>query len=242
MFTVLVAPVDWVICFGLGATREASMATEHGVFPKQTITRILAGEEKAQKAFAKLIKELVNEDQLILDLCNIIQSPPFACASYLHGQQPKTAKRFPKRIENFAQEIESVNTSSLHYELLLSHFRRDAKTGGTQPWVLDDNYRKTLEIFEGLPSILRAYAQFVEFAMRQKKRRPSAQAALVINLIDHVKRATGRAHYPEIEALLDAVFRNQGQWSPYDQRKLQDLYRKTRRYITPLALSPNDLE
>jgi hypothetical protein len=217
------------------------MAMERDAWPEQVITKILVGERRAQKTFAELIKEGVNEDRLILDLYNILQNPPSARASYLHGKKDKTAKRFPKRIEKFAHEIENVNTGSLFYELLLS-YSRDAKTDRKQPWVLDDDYRKTLEFFERLPGFLRAYAQFVGVAIRQKKRRPSLQAYFVIKLMDNVKRATGRAHYPEIEALLDAVFRKRGQTSHYDQRVLQDLYRKTRRRITPLALSPNDLE
>ena len=51
------------------------MAKENDVFPEQVIKGILAREEAAQEAFNELIGAKVNEDQLILDLCNIHLNP-----------------------------------------------------------------------------------------------------------------------------------------------------------------------
>jgi hypothetical protein len=207
------------------------MAKQTGPVPALPIERILAAEKKsgvspARKAFNKLLKSGVDEERLLVDLCNIFLNLTSKRGPYLRGKEDKAAKRFPGRIEKCADEMESVNTGTLFYELLLSQLV-NAKTGHKEPWLLDADYRKTLEVFQGLPSLLRAYAKFVEFAIQKKKRRPWVTADLVIDLIAHV-RATGKPHYAEIEALLDAVFREQGETSPYDRRKLEDLWRKTR--------------
>jgi hypothetical protein len=102
------------------------------IFPERTIRKILARGELAEKAFNQLVGAKVDEDRLILDLYNILLNPPSGRGRYLCGKEDKTAKRFPRRIEKFALEIENVNTGTLFYELLLSH-RRDTKAGRKQP-------------------------------------------------------------------------------------------------------------
>jgi hypothetical protein len=217
------------------------MADKNDIFPEKFVRQILARERQATQAFKELIRAKVKEDQLILDLYNIHLNPHSKRGPYLRGKKDKTAKSFPKQLGRLACKIENVNTGTLFYELLLAH-RRDARSTRKQSWVLHNDYRKTLEDFQGLPAVLRAYSEFIGFAIRQKKRRPSLQACLVISLIDHVKQATGRPHYREIEGLLDAIFRKRGISSPYDRKGLEELNRRTRRLITPLALSRNDLK
>jgi hypothetical protein len=159
----------------------------------------------------------------------------------LYGKEYEAAKRFPSRIESFANEIKNVNTGSLFYHLLLAS-RNHAKAGRKDSWVLDNDYHWTMKVFQELPTLLSAYGEFVGFAVRQKERRPWVRAYHVIDLVDHVKRATRKPHYAKIEALLDAAFLERGETSPYKKQKLEDLYRRTRHYLLPLLLSPNDIE
>jgi hypothetical protein len=217
------------------------MANENDVFPEQFIGSIFARSEAAQRAFNDLLRAKVNRDQLISALCDIHLNPPSERGPYLHGMSDKAAKRFPERITRFSREIQQANSGTLFYELLLSH-QRTNPSGPKPPWVLDGDYRKSFKIFQDLAGILKSYATFVEFAISQKRRRPNIQVTLVVMLMKTVRLATGKPKYRQIEALLDAVFRERKQTSPYDRRQLQDLWRKTRRLITPPILSQSNLE
>lgn len=100
----------------------------------------------------------------------------------------------------------------------------------------------TLEAFKRLPKLLRAYAKFVAFAIRQKPNQNSAEEDLVFILIDNVTRSTGRQHYSQISKLLEALCREQKRRSPYNPRTLQGLYKRTRAHRRPVIVSPNDLK
>lgn len=209
------------------------MAKQTGRFERQSPEFLTAEEQDrkshASKAVGKLVKAGAKLEELEIRLHSIGLNPREKRRYFLHAKEYKAAKAFPGRIEKFADEIRSVNTGSLFYELILF-----ARTGGKEQWVLDDDYRRTLEIFQGLPEFLNSYAKFVEFAIRRKKRKPGITEHFVIDLISYVKRATGKPHYGEIQALLDDVFGGQ---SPYDARKLQDLWRRTRPHLSPLFIS-----
>lgn len=94
------------------------MAKQTGPVRALAIERILVAEKKgqvspAQKAFNELIRKKVDEEELLVDLHNIFLNPPSKRGQYLRGKEDKTARRFPERIESFADEVESVNTGSL---------------------------------------------------------------------------------------------------------------------------------
>ena len=194
-----------------------------------------------QKAVNELVSLGADQEQLLNDLDNILLNPPPKHRYFLYGKEYKAAKRFPSRIESFANEIKNVNTGSLFYHLLLAS-RNHAKAGRKDSWVLGNDYQWAMLLFQWLPTVLSAYGEFVGFAVRQKKRRPWVRTYHVIGLIDHVKCATRKPHYAKIAALLEAAFEERGEDSPYDTRKLEDLYRKTRDHLLPLLLSPNDIE
>jgi hypothetical protein len=204
-----------------------------------SLERIVAPEVKglvslARRAADSLLRARMNEDTLELDLNNVILNVSVGDDHPIIGKTRRKANYFPNRVLKFAGEIEQV-TSRLVYELLDS--ARINPKGKEVSWLLNGSYKETLQAFEGLPNLLNAYAELVRFAIRKKTRTVPCQDHFAIILMQHVRQATGKSHYPELASLLAALFKVRKFSSPYTQSRLRDLYRRNRLRLRPLCIS-----
>ena len=188
----------------------------------------------ARRAADRLLGAGMNLDTLELDLNDIILNPPTEHRNPLVGKTRKQAALFPERVQNFAGEIEQVNPGLL-YELLDSA-RKNRKAKKVH-WLLNRSFTETYQAFRGLPNVLNAYGEFVRFGIRQKRWPVTCQDHFAIILMHHVRLATGKSYFPEVEILLEALFKVRNLRSPYTQSRLRDLYRRTRLRLRPLYLS-----
>jgi len=204
-----------------------------------SLERIVAPEGRglvspARRAADSLLRAGMNEDTLELDLNNVILNVSVRDDDPLIGKTRRQASYFPERVLKFAGEIKQV-TPGLVYELLDS-IRINPKAKDVS-WLLNGSYKETLQAFEGLPNLLKVYGEFVKFAIRKKRRTVACQDHFAIILMQHVRQATGKSFYPELEILLEALFRVRNLTSPYQQPTLRDLYRRTRLRLRPLYLA-----
>jgi hypothetical protein len=204
-----------------------------------SLERIVAPEGRGQvsparRAADSLLRAGMNGDTLELDLNNVILNLSVRDDHPIIGKTRRKANYFPKRLLKFAGEIEQV-TSRLVYELLDSA-RIDPK-GKEVSWLLNGSYKETLQAFGRLPNLLKAYGEFVRFAIRKKIRTVACQDHFAITLMQHVRQATGKSYYPELESLLAALFKVSKFSSPYTQSRLRDLYRRNRLRLRPLYIS-----
>jgi hypothetical protein len=101
-----------------------------------------------------------------------------------------------------------------------------------------EGYRRTLDDFRRLPRLLHAYAAYLRQAIRQRRPRDHFQKVVVIQMLEMVRRTTGKPYFSEVGYLCDAAFVAAGRSAPRYLENLEKLYRNNPRLHAPPSASP----
>lgn len=125
------------------------------------------------------------------------------------------ARKFPNSVEQLATKIEHVNRrSGLLYEILL-----DAEIERRSPNLAGKlgSARILARLFQGLPGLLHAYARYLRRVIRLHGRdRLTAQRFAILRFLAQVRVSTGKPHWNDVAALLDAAFLAASKTPPQD--------------------------
>jgi hypothetical protein len=133
------------------------------------------------------------------------------CLATNMGMSAKTLSLFPRRVRNFADEIEKLN---FHPLLGPEFWFFNPDLCFLQGLKLTDSLKKSLALWFGrLPRLLRCYADYVEWQSKTSSRRVRAhkrpkvgsQIRVLGLLIEFVREETDKSLYPELSEILTAV-------------------------------------
>jgi hypothetical protein len=155
---------------------------------------------------------------------------PMARAWYAgSGKTPKTLAYFAQRLRNVAEEIEKLN----------SHPFFKPETWVKTRNLSSESAKRIFALwFERLPILLHHYAAFVDthtkslresFKQLSRARGPNDSTQMLVFLVDMVRNETGRPHYNELTAILNAAGRKAGvkkDFSPDELKMAVSRYRK----------------
>lgn len=194
---------------------------------------VLGRDDEALKCLHSLAKHGVDKVSLLHRLYGIPRNRSIF-GPLLRGMNDGRAKRFPIQIRRLASEIKRLNMPGWMYFEILILKRSVAAATEKQSWA------SMWERFQTLPQLLATYASFLDYVVcrRKQMRRHSLEKVEVLNLMREVRAATGRAHFGDIAALLNAAYGQGGKQNPYDEDDLSKLWRNNRSIIgKPLILS-----
>ena len=212
-------------------TRALSRPGLPKVIPDEQI--VLGDDAAALKSLVALVEHGMDKGRL-LDCLYGFPRNESTFGELLRGLTDGAAKRYPMRIRRLASEIKNLNSPGWMYFEVLRLKRGAATAKNKQGWTL------LWKQFNTLPQLLETYASFLDYVLsrRKKMRRHSTEKLEILNLMREIRQVTGRAHFGDIAALLNAAYGHAGKTAPYDDDDLNKLWINNSSVVgEPLILS-----
>lgn len=181
----------------------------------------------SRAAFDKLVEEGIDADQLSEFLQTIVCIPE-GRGPLVPGKTDRQTKYFPNRLEELADEIQRIKEESgLMYEIALGaqaearSNRQSVRKASQRPstrdsdpvaaWIRQGMCRQMQDRFQELPMILRSYAAYLRYAIKQNRMGWSELQQFAIRRFQVQLYARKRRYYDaEIAHLLTAAFHAAG--------------------------------
>ncbi len=204
----------------------------------------------SRASFYKLLEEVIDADQLSEFLQTIVCIPE-GRGPLVPGKTNRQMKYFPNRLEERADEIQRINEESgLMYEIAVGAYvearsnRQSVRKASQRPstrdsdpvaaWIRQGMCRQMQDRFQELPMILRSYAAYLRYAIKQNRMGWSELQQFAIRRFQEQLYARKRRYYDaELAHLLTAAFNAAGLQKRADKFNSDQLKMLRRRIPLP---------